>query len=95
MAAIVWRGFRRLEKGDAELPMPRGQGGATVQEGEGTELENRDAAPTTNITTRQFRTRGIGEGKHVRDWQEEMLTDEQRAQRLKKAEEKWKKVSGL
>ncbi|KAF2740682.1 hypothetical protein EJ04DRAFT_548224 [Polyplosphaeria fusca] len=39
-----------------------------------------------------IRTRGIGEGKRVRDWEEEMLTEEQRAERLRKAEEKWKKV---
>jgi hypothetical protein len=38
-----------------------------------------------------IRMRTIGDGKRVRDW-EEMLTDEQRQERLRIAQEKWKKV---
>lgn len=41
------------------------------------------------------RTRGIGEGRRVRDWEEEMLTDEQRAERLKKAAEEWRRFQEL
>jgi hypothetical protein len=41
------------------------------------------------------RTRGIGEGRRVRDWEEEMLTPEQRADRLKEAAERWRRVGDL
>lgn len=41
------------------------------------------------------RTRGIGEGRRVRDWEEEMLSDEQRAARLREAAERWRKVGDL
>lgn len=88
MAAIVWRGFRRLERGDQEVNLGATHGRRNVAEhGNGVEMQGGE--------TRQIRTRGIGEGKRVRDWQEEMLTEDQRAERLRKAEEKWKKVSGL
>ncbi|KAF2266587.1 hypothetical protein CC78DRAFT_566670 [Lojkania enalia] len=42
-----------------------------------------------------IRTRGIGEGRRVRDWEEEMLTEEQREARIKEAEERWRRVAGL
>ncbi|KAF2467111.1 uncharacterized protein BDR25DRAFT_305890 [Lindgomyces ingoldianus] len=71
--------------------------GFRKKEKEGGELElaedevgGRSGNPNPTI-----RTRGIGEGRRVRDWEEEMLTEDQRAERLRKAEEKWRKVLNL
>lgn len=77
-SAVVWKGFRERER--MVESTEDGSGVANGGSGGASAME------------RVVRTRGIGEGKRVRDWEEEMLTEEERAERLKKAEDKWRKV---
>ncbi|KAF2662230.1 hypothetical protein K491DRAFT_283865 [Lophiostoma macrostomum CBS 122681] len=95
MAFRVYLGFRAKER---IVPVESRGGNGTHEQrrshgqGQGGPMEDEEAGLAATDQQQPIRMRTIGDGKRVRDWEEEMLTEEQRQERLRIAQEKWRKV---